>query len=100
MPTLWSCFLENTADSENVPICYSCLTDLPNQVKCAQYWPSRDREAEIFEEFIVKLNSEDHCPDYTIRHLSLTNVSSLDKLVEMYIVNFSLCVYTCVSVCK
>ncbi|KAL3047206.1 hypothetical protein OYC64_021430 [Pagothenia borchgrevinki] len=44
-----------------------------NRVKCAQYWPSRDREAEIFEEFIVKLNSEDHCPDYTIRHLSLTN---------------------------
>ncbi|XP_033937785.1 receptor-type tyrosine-protein phosphatase C isoform X1 [Pseudochaenichthys georgianus] len=44
-----------------------------NRVKCAQYWPSRDREAEIFEEFIVKLKSEDHCPDYTIRHLSLTN---------------------------
>ncbi|KAK1897605.1 Receptor-type tyrosine-protein phosphatase C [Dissostichus eleginoides] len=44
-----------------------------NRVKCAQYWPSRDREAEIFEEFIVKLNSEDHCPDYTIRHLSLSN---------------------------
>ncbi|KAK5869676.1 hypothetical protein PBY51_024378 [Eleginops maclovinus] len=44
-----------------------------NRVKCAQYWPSRDREAEIFEEFIVKLNSEDHCPDYTIRHLSITN---------------------------
>ncbi|XP_029285387.1 receptor-type tyrosine-protein phosphatase C isoform X2 [Cottoperca gobio] len=44
-----------------------------NRVKCAQYWPSPDREAEIFEEFIVKLNSEDYCPDYTIRHLSLTN---------------------------
>ncbi|XP_054458931.1 receptor-type tyrosine-protein phosphatase C [Anoplopoma fimbria] len=44
-----------------------------NRVKCAQYWPSPDRETEIFEEFIVKLNSEDHCPDYTIRHLSLTN---------------------------
>uniref|UniRef100_G3NYJ1 Receptor-type tyrosine-protein phosphatase C n=1 Tax=Gasterosteus aculeatus aculeatus TaxID=481459 RepID=G3NYJ1_GASAC len=44
-----------------------------NRVKCAQYWPSPDRETEIFEEFIVKLNSEDFCPDYTIRHLSLTN---------------------------
>ncbi|XP_067368925.1 receptor-type tyrosine-protein phosphatase C-like isoform X4 [Channa argus] len=44
-----------------------------NRVKCAQYWPSPDRETEIYEEFIVKLTSEDHCPDYTIRHLSLTN---------------------------
>ncbi|XP_031715384.1 receptor-type tyrosine-protein phosphatase C isoform X2 [Anarrhichthys ocellatus] len=44
-----------------------------NRVKCAQYWPSPNRETEIFEEFIVKLNSEDHCPDYTIRHLSLSN---------------------------
>lgn len=45
------------------------------QIKCAQYWPSLDRETEIFDEFIVKLSSEDHCPDYTIRHLSITNVS-------------------------
>ncbi|KAL1022845.1 hypothetical protein UPYG_G00033230 [Umbra pygmaea] len=44
-----------------------------NRVKCAQYWPSPEREAEIFEEFIVKLNGEDHCPDYIIRHLTLTN---------------------------
>ncbi|CAL9695023.1 unnamed protein product [Knipowitschia caucasica] len=44
-----------------------------NRVKCAEYWPSLDREAEIFEEFVVKLNSEDQCPDYTIRRLSLTN---------------------------
>ncbi|XP_041862316.1 receptor-type tyrosine-protein phosphatase C isoform X3 [Melanotaenia boesemani] len=44
-----------------------------NRVKCAQYWPSPERETEIFEEFIVKLTSEDHCPDYTIRHLTLTN---------------------------
>lgn len=46
-----------------------------SQVKCAQYWPSPDRETELYEEFIVKLNSEDHYPDYTIRRLSLTNVS-------------------------
>uniref|UniRef100_A0A7N6ATE5 Receptor-type tyrosine-protein phosphatase C n=1 Tax=Anabas testudineus TaxID=64144 RepID=A0A7N6ATE5_ANATE len=44
-----------------------------NRVKCAQYWPSPERETEIYEEFIVKLGSEDHCPDYIIRHLSLTN---------------------------
>uniref|UniRef100_A0A3B4GAX7 Receptor-type tyrosine-protein phosphatase C n=1 Tax=Pundamilia nyererei TaxID=303518 RepID=A0A3B4GAX7_9CICH len=44
-----------------------------NRVKCAQYWPSPDRETELYEEFIVKLNSEDHYPDYTIRRLSLTN---------------------------
>uniref|UniRef100_A0AAQ5YN60 protein-tyrosine-phosphatase n=1 Tax=Amphiprion ocellaris TaxID=80972 RepID=A0AAQ5YN60_AMPOC len=44
-----------------------------NRVKCAQYWPTPDRETEIFEEFIVKLNSEDQCPDYTVRRLSLTN---------------------------
>ncbi|KAM7388061.1 hypothetical protein PAMP_024262 [Pampus punctatissimus] len=42
-------------------------------IKCAQYWPSPDRETEIFEEFVVKLNSEDHFPNYFIRRLSLTN---------------------------
>ncbi|XP_052320199.1 receptor-type tyrosine-protein phosphatase C isoform X3 [Oncorhynchus keta] len=41
--------------------------------KCAQYWPSPEREVEIFEGFVVKLNREEHCPDYIIRHLSLTN---------------------------
>uniref|UniRef100_A0A3B3D416 Receptor-type tyrosine-protein phosphatase C n=1 Tax=Oryzias melastigma TaxID=30732 RepID=A0A3B3D416_ORYME len=44
-----------------------------NRVKCAQYWPSQDRETEIYEEFIVKLTSEKEFPDYTIRHLRLTN---------------------------
>ncbi|XP_029355496.1 receptor-type tyrosine-protein phosphatase C isoform X3 [Echeneis naucrates] len=44
-----------------------------NRLKCAQYWPSPDRETEIFEEFIVKLTSEVHCPDYIIRRLSLAN---------------------------
>lgn len=51
------------------------LSHVMSQVKCAQYWPSADRETEIFEEFIVKLSSEDHCPDYIVRHLSVTNVS-------------------------
>ncbi|KAM7409682.1 hypothetical protein PAMA_001261 [Pampus argenteus] len=44
-----------------------------NRIKCAQYWPSPDRETEIFEEFVVKLNSEDHFPNYFIRRLILTN---------------------------
>ncbi|XP_072555524.1 receptor-type tyrosine-protein phosphatase C-like [Paramormyrops kingsleyae] len=44
-----------------------------NRDKCAQYWPSLDREAEIFEDFIVKINGEDHFPDYIIRQLSVTN---------------------------
>ncbi|XP_068599267.1 receptor-type tyrosine-protein phosphatase C [Brachionichthys hirsutus] len=44
-----------------------------NRVKCVQYWPADVQDATIFEEFVVKLISEDQCPDYTIRHLSLTN---------------------------
>ncbi|XP_062308595.1 receptor-type tyrosine-protein phosphatase C isoform X2 [Osmerus eperlanus] len=44
-----------------------------NRNKCAQYWPSAEHEAEIFDEFVVKLNGEDLCPDYIIRRLSLTN---------------------------
>nr|XP_061831838.1 receptor-type tyrosine-protein phosphatase C-like isoform X1 [Nerophis lumbriciformis] len=44
-----------------------------NKVKCVQYWPSPDRETEIYEEFVVKLLSEDYFPDYIIRNLSLTN---------------------------
>ncbi|XP_068175146.1 receptor-type tyrosine-protein phosphatase C isoform X2 [Antennarius striatus] len=44
-----------------------------NRVKCVQYWPEEVKDTKNFEEFIVKLTSEDHCPDYTIRHLSLNN---------------------------
>ncbi|XP_077440770.1 receptor-type tyrosine-protein phosphatase C isoform X2 [Vanacampus margaritifer] len=44
-----------------------------NKNKCVQYWPSLDRETEMFEEFVVKLTSEDHYPDYVIRHINLTN---------------------------
>uniref|UniRef100_A0A672FJT9 Receptor-type tyrosine-protein phosphatase C n=1 Tax=Salarias fasciatus TaxID=181472 RepID=A0A672FJT9_SALFA len=44
-----------------------------NRIKCAQYWPSPDRETEIYEEFVVKLNSVDRYPDYIIRRLSLIN---------------------------
>lgn len=44
------------------------------QSKCAQYWPYLDRETEIYEDFVVKIRSEEHCPDYIIRHLLLSNV--------------------------
>uniref|UniRef100_A0A8C1ZU99 Receptor-type tyrosine-protein phosphatase C n=1 Tax=Cyprinus carpio TaxID=7962 RepID=A0A8C1ZU99_CYPCA len=44
-----------------------------NKIKCAQYWPSVDRETEIFDDFVVKIRSEQHCPDYIIRHLILNN---------------------------
>uniref|UniRef100_A0A3B3Q8H0 protein-tyrosine-phosphatase n=1 Tax=Paramormyrops kingsleyae TaxID=1676925 RepID=A0A3B3Q8H0_9TELE len=44
-----------------------------NRNKCAQYWPSQERDTEIFEEFIVKINGEDHFPDYIIRRLCVTN---------------------------
>ncbi|KAI2650341.1 Receptor-type tyrosine-protein phosphatase C [Labeo rohita] len=43
------------------------------EAKCAQYWPCLERETEIFDDFVVKIRSEQHCPDYIIRHLVLTN---------------------------
>ena len=51
------------------------MTMMCLQNKCAQYWPSAEDEAEIFDEFVVKMNGEDLCPDYIIRRLTLTNVS-------------------------
>ncbi|XP_056615791.1 receptor-type tyrosine-protein phosphatase C-like [Triplophysa dalaica] len=44
-----------------------------NKSKCAQYWPYLERETEIYEDFVVKIRSEEHCPDYIIRHLLLSN---------------------------
>ncbi|KAI1891504.1 hypothetical protein AGOR_G00144490 [Albula goreensis] len=44
-----------------------------NRNKCAQYWPSMDRETEIFDDFVVKITGEDHCPDYIIRRLTIIN---------------------------
>ncbi|KAK7126948.1 hypothetical protein R3I94_018204 [Phoxinus phoxinus] len=44
-----------------------------NKIKCAQYWPSLDRETEIFEDFVVKIRAEEHCPDYIVRYLVLAN---------------------------
>ncbi|KAI4894194.1 hypothetical protein NFI96_025616 [Prochilodus magdalenae] len=44
-----------------------------NKNKCAQYWPSVERETEIFEDFVVKIKGEENCPDYIVRRLSLMN---------------------------
>ncbi|XP_077462842.1 receptor-type tyrosine-protein phosphatase C isoform X2 [Stigmatopora argus] len=44
-----------------------------NKNKCVKYWPSFDPETEVFEEFVVKVNSEEQFPDYSIHHLNLTN---------------------------
>uniref|UniRef100_A0A667XMC8 Receptor-type tyrosine-protein phosphatase C n=1 Tax=Myripristis murdjan TaxID=586833 RepID=A0A667XMC8_9TELE len=60
-----------------------------NRIKCAQYWPSPDRETEIFDEFIVKLNGEDCCPDYIIRHLSLTNKRDKNSEREVTQIQFT-----------
>ncbi|KAM9461423.1 LOW QUALITY PROTEIN: receptor-type tyrosine-protein phosphatase C-like [Clarias gariepinus] len=43
-----------------------------NKNKCAQYWPSLERET-IFEDLVVKIKGEETCPDYIIRHLTLMN---------------------------
>ncbi len=56
---------------------------LSSQIKCAQYWPSLDRETEIFDDFVVKIRSEQHCPDYIIRHLILNNVSVCGPFILM-----------------
>ncbi|KAM4628865.1 receptor-type tyrosine-protein phosphatase C isoform 2-T2 [Polymixia lowei] len=60
-----------------------------NRPKCAQYWPSPVGEAEIFEEFVVKLNGEDNCPDYIIRHLSLTNKREKNSEREVTHIQFT-----------
>uniref|UniRef100_A0A8C4SKB5 Receptor-type tyrosine-protein phosphatase C n=1 Tax=Erpetoichthys calabaricus TaxID=27687 RepID=A0A8C4SKB5_ERPCA len=44
-----------------------------NRNKCAEYWPSMEREAEIFGDFAVKITDENICPDYIIRKLTVTN---------------------------
>ncbi|XP_060732492.1 receptor-type tyrosine-protein phosphatase C isoform X7 [Tachysurus vachellii] len=44
-----------------------------NKNKCAQYWPSMERETEIFDDLVVKIKGEEKCPDYIIRHLTLMN---------------------------
>ncbi|KAI4877099.1 hypothetical protein NFI96_026452, partial [Prochilodus magdalenae] len=44
-----------------------------NKNKCAQYWPSMERETEIFDDFVVKIKGEVNCPDYIIRRLSMMN---------------------------
>ncbi|XP_058887754.1 receptor-type tyrosine-protein phosphatase C-like isoform X4 [Acipenser ruthenus] len=54
-----------------------------NRNKCAQYWPTMEREVEIFGELAVKLNEENKCPDYIIRKLTITNknVNNSERVV-------------------
>ncbi|XP_066504490.1 receptor-type tyrosine-protein phosphatase C isoform X3 [Hoplias malabaricus] len=51
-----------------------------NKNKCAQYWPSVERETEIYDDFVVKIKGEENCPDYIIRRLTLMNRK--EKTVE------------------
>lgn len=51
-----------------------------SQNKCAQYWPSLERETEIFGDLVVKIKGEEKCPDYIIRHLTLMNVSKFQRV--------------------
>ncbi|XP_042564795.1 receptor-type tyrosine-protein phosphatase C isoform X2 [Clupea harengus] len=51
-----------------------------NRNKCAQYWPSMERETEIYEDFVLKIKKEELCPDYIIRHLTIINLK--DKSTE------------------
>ncbi|KAF7703629.1 hypothetical protein HF521_022636 [Silurus meridionalis] len=44
-----------------------------NKNKCAQYWPSLERETEIFDDLVVKIKGEENCPNYIIRHLTMMN---------------------------
>ncbi|KAI5610225.1 receptor-type tyrosine-protein phosphatase C isoform X1 [Silurus asotus] len=44
-----------------------------NKNKCAQYWPSMERETEIFDDLVVKIKGEENCPNYIIRHLTMMN---------------------------
>ncbi|TSW35257.1 Receptor-type tyrosine-protein phosphatase C [Bagarius yarrelli] len=44
-----------------------------NKNKCSQYWPSLERETEIYNDMVVKIKGEEKCPDYIIRHLTLIN---------------------------
>ncbi|XP_064150824.1 tyrosine-protein phosphatase non-receptor type 2 isoform X2 [Loxodonta africana] len=48
------------------------------QVKCAQYWPTKDDQEMLFKEtgFIVKFLSEDVKSYYTVHLLQLENISS------------------------
>ncbi|XP_054651322.1 tyrosine-protein phosphatase non-receptor type 1 [Dunckerocampus dactyliophorus] len=49
-------------------------------VKCAQYWPHREEGDAVFEDTNFKLNfvSEDIKSYYTVRHLELENLSTLE----------------------
>ncbi|KAL4635053.1 receptor-type tyrosine-protein phosphatase C [Arapaima gigas] len=60
-----------------------------NRNKCAQYWPSMDRETEIFEDFVVKISTEDYFPDYIIRHLTVANKREKNSEREVTHIQFT-----------
>uniref|UniRef100_UPI00398EFDC7 receptor-type tyrosine-protein phosphatase C isoform X3 n=1 Tax=Pristiophorus japonicus TaxID=55135 RepID=UPI00398EFDC7 len=41
--------------------------------KCAQYWPTMDRQSKSFGDFIVRISDEKWCPDYVIRKLFISH---------------------------
>ncbi|TRZ02833.1 hypothetical protein DNTS_026705 [Danionella cerebrum] len=59
-----------------------------NKPKCAQYWPCLERETEIFDDFVVKIKTEQHCPDYIIRHLVLANKREMASEREVTHIQF------------
>lgn len=58
-----------------------CQSSFSSQNKCAQYWPSLERETEIFDDLVVKIKGEEKCPNYIIRHLTLMNVSKFQLFI-------------------
>ncbi|XP_067846722.1 receptor-type tyrosine-protein phosphatase C isoform X2 [Heptranchias perlo] len=41
--------------------------------KCAQYWPTMDRQSKSFGDFTVRISEEKWCPDYVIRKLFISH---------------------------
>ncbi|XP_051854661.1 receptor-type tyrosine-protein phosphatase C isoform X2 [Antechinus flavipes] len=44
-----------------------------NRNKCAEYWPTMEKDTQIYGDVIVKINEHKTCPDYIVRKLNITN---------------------------
>ncbi|KAM9000774.1 receptor-type tyrosine-protein phosphatase C isoform X2 [Sarcophilus harrisii] len=44
-----------------------------NRNKCAEYWPTMEKDTQIYGDVIVKINEHKICPDYIVRKLNITN---------------------------
>ncbi|XP_074164798.1 receptor-type tyrosine-protein phosphatase C isoform X3 [Sminthopsis crassicaudata] len=44
-----------------------------NRNKCAEYWPTMEKNTQIYGDVIVKINEYKICPDYIVRKLNITN---------------------------